>query len=83
MTQRVVDGLPGPSVPWLWPFCLHPNPHTECGGAAQGKPRDHAQPSLQFLAVIMWLPHESWSPLSNYLCQLREANGIWWLLVAQ
>jgi hypothetical protein len=56
---------------------------TQCGGAAQGKPRDHAQPSLQFPAVVMWLPHGSWAPLSNYLCQLQEANnGIWWLLVA-
>lgn len=39
MTQRVVDGLPGPSVPWLWPFRLYPNPHTaRVWRAAQGNP---------------------------------------------
>lgn len=40
------------------------------GGVAQGKPRDHAQPSLQFLAVVIWLPRGSGASLSNYLCQL-------------
>lgn len=43
---------------------------TQLWGSAQGKPRDHAQPSLQSLAVVIWLPCGSWAPLSNYLCQL-------------
>lgn len=57
MTQRAVDGLPGPRVPWLWSFCLQPSqPLHSVGGAAQEKARDHAQPGLQFLTVVMWLP---------------------------
>lgn len=71
MTQRAVDGLPGPRVPWLWSFCLHPSqPLHRCGRAAQEKPRDHAQPGLQFLTVVMWLPCRPGAPLSDYLCQL-------------
>lgn len=43
---------------------------TQCKGAAQEKPRDHAQPGLQFLTFVMWLPRRPGAPLSDYLCQL-------------
>lgn len=79
MTQRAVDGLPGPRVPWLWSFCLHPSPYT-VSGAAQEKPRDHAQPGLQFMTVVMWLPCRPGAPLSDCVSfeRLMAYGGSWW-----
>lgn len=51
--QRAIGGLPGPRVPWLWPYCFHSGPPVTWG-AAQRDPKGPRPPAAPGCCFLFW-----------------------------